>query len=82
MSPSHQVITGSGLDPAASHSTRYFLPAESGSAGLMMLTSSGGNTMSRMRLADTGVEMLLLRASHLRTTPDNTIKVKHQIRVS
>ena len=69
VSASHQVITGSGLEPAASHSTTYSLLAERGSPRLVMLTSIGGKIMSRVMLFVTGVEMLLLLDWQVRVTP-------------
>ena len=48
----------SHLDPAASHSMTYSLPAESGSPTLVMLTSTGGKIISSSRLLLSGCGML------------------------
>ena len=67
------------LDPAASHSTMYSLPTESGSPMLVMLTSTGGKIMSILRLLVSGAEMLLFRDSQVSVTPDTEADTVSQV---
>ena len=69
----------SHLDPAASHSMTYSLPAESGSPTLVMLTSTGGKIISSSRLLLSGAEMLLLLDLQVSLTPGTEADTESQV---